>query len=49
MLQESFPDDIETTLSNLQQIRQYLTGDFADKVTQLNKITEILVKENHEK
>ncbi|HWY33059.1 MAG TPA: bifunctional precorrin-2 dehydrogenase/sirohydrochlorin ferrochelatase [Nitrosopumilaceae archaeon] len=43
-LQECFPDQIETTLQNLQKIREYLTGDFSDKVIQLNKITETLIK-----
>ncbi|RTL56956.1 MAG: bifunctional precorrin-2 dehydrogenase/sirohydrochlorin ferrochelatase [Sphingobacteriales bacterium] len=48
ILQNSFPDDIETTLNNLQQIRKYLTGDFSEKVAQLNKITETLLKQNRQ-
>ncbi|NIM36249.1 MAG: bifunctional precorrin-2 dehydrogenase/sirohydrochlorin ferrochelatase, partial [Hydrotalea flava] len=40
ILHNSLPDDIETTLNNLQQIRKYLTGDFSEKVAQLNKLTE---------
>lgn len=46
ILQNSLPDDIETTLNNLQQIRKYLTGDFSEKVAQLNKLTETLIKQN---
>ncbi|MFZ5978665.1 MAG: precorrin-2 dehydrogenase/sirohydrochlorin ferrochelatase family protein [Bacteroidota bacterium] len=46
ILHNSLPDDIETTLNNLQQIRKYLTGDFSEKVAQLNKLTETLIKQN---
>ncbi len=49
MLQESFPDDIDNTLNNLQQIRNYLQGDFSAKVAELNRITDILIREKKHK
>jgi siroheme synthase-like protein len=45
-LKETFndllPDEIDDVLSNLQMIRNNLKGDFADKVSRLNEITQIL-------
>ena len=42
MLNDVLPNDINTTLSNLTQIRQTLKGDFEYKVKALNKITSVM-------
>ncbi|MDQ4140853.1 MAG: TSUP family transporter [Bacteroidota bacterium] len=44
VLNETFPDELEAVLDNLQQIRNSLKGDFAEKVKQLNNITSVLVE-----
>lgn len=44
ILNRSIPDEIETSLDNLQKIRQSLNGDFQDKVNKLNEITRTLVE-----
>ena len=44
VLNEAFPDEINQTLENLTKIRENLTGDFANKVVQLNEITKILIE-----
>ncbi|QMU30975.1 TSUP family transporter [Adhaeribacter radiodurans] len=44
VLNETFPDELEAVLDNLQQIRNSLKGDFAEKVKQLNTITSVLVE-----
>jgi len=36
----------EEVLDNLQQIRNKLKGDFANKVQQLNELTKVLISEN---
>lgn len=43
---ELLPDELEDVLENLQQIRNKLEGDFANKVHQLNELTKILVEES---
>ena len=43
VLQKSLPDELDQTLSQINNLRKSLTGDFASKVKQLNKATEILV------
>ncbi len=43
VLNETFPDEIEDLLTNITQIRATLTGDLAEKVKQLDKITNVLV------
>lgn len=45
VLQEAIPDTLDEVLDKLQIIRDKLKGDFAEKVKQLNKITEVLVQE----
>jgi siroheme synthase-like protein len=45
VLNESIPDEINETLENVQQIRNRLKGDFAEKVRQLNKLTALLISE----
>lgn len=39
---ELIPDEIDDVLSNLQMIRNNLKGNFADKVSKLNDITQLL-------
>ncbi|TZF83047.1 bifunctional precorrin-2 dehydrogenase/sirohydrochlorin ferrochelatase [Pedobacter sp. BS3] len=43
VLTKAFPDEIDDVLANLAAIREQLSGDFQQKVQQLNKITEVLV------
>jgi len=45
VLQEALPDTLDEVLHKLQAIRDQLKGDFAEKVKQLNKLTEVLVKD----
>ncbi len=45
VLTESLPDDLETAMEQLKAVRDMLRGDFAYKVEELNRITEVLVKE----
>lgn len=40
--EESFPEEINESLDNLTKVRGYLSGDFTDKVKQLNSITAVL-------
>ena len=42
VLNEAFPHEIDDVLTNMQQIRNTLSGDFSDKVKQLNDITSVL-------
>ncbi len=48
VLQEAIPDALDEVLDKLNIIRDQLKGDFAEKVKQLNKLTEVLVKEKKE-
>lgn len=41
-LNETLPDEIDELLGNMQQIRNKMGGDFAEKVKQLNEITKKL-------
>ncbi|UEG54363.1 TSUP family transporter [Mucilaginibacter daejeonensis] len=43
VLAEALPNELDTTLQQLSALRNTLTGDFASKVTALNKATAILV------
>lgn len=43
VLQEGLPDDLDQTLSQMNNLRNSLIGDFAYKVKQLNKATAVLV------
>lgn len=43
LLNESLPEEIDTTLQNMSVLRQNLNGDFASKVKKLNKVTESLI------
>lgn len=44
VLTEAFPDETEDLLANLTEIRNKLSGDFAEKVKKLNEITSSLVE-----
>ena len=43
--EETFPENINESIENLQQIRKHLSGDFSEKVKQLNTITNVLSKD----
>lgn len=43
VISESLPDQVDLTLQQMSALRDTLKGDFAAKVEQLNKVTEILV------
>lgn len=43
-LTDLIPDEMEELLNNLEQIREKIKGNFAEKVKQLNKITSSLVE-----
>lgn len=45
-LNEAFPEEIDELLANMEQIRNHLSGDFAEKVKKLNTITAILAKDS---
>jgi siroheme synthase-like protein len=44
VLNESIPDELDTTLQQMSELRNTLTGDFADKVKTLNRVTSVLVE-----
>jgi len=46
VLEDTLPDSLPEVLYNLREIRKSLTGDFRDKIIQLNQITKNLV--NHD-
>lgn len=50
-LNETFPEEMEEVLANMQKIRNQLKGDFSEKIRALNKITAnlSLQPENQEK
>jgi flagellar hook-associated protein FlgK len=41
-LNETIPDEIDDLLNNMQSIRNKMSGDFAEKVKQLNELTKQL-------
>jgi uncharacterized protein len=43
VIDEMIPDEMENVLDNIQTIRQGMTGDFNEKVKQLNDLTKVLV------
>lgn len=47
VLNDAFPDETQNVLDNLETIRKKLSGDFSDKVRQLNEITSVLAVENN--
>jgi siroheme synthase-like protein len=44
VLDESLPAEIDQTLQQMANLRNTLSGDFASKVKQLNKVTSVLVE-----
>ena len=48
ILQTNLPDDLNISLQQMSHLRNTLSGDFAHKVKELNKVTALLV-ENHNK
>ncbi|MET3115068.1 siroheme synthase-like protein [Pedobacter sp. CG_S7] len=49
ILNESLPEEINTSLQQMSKLRNRLEGDFTDKVIRLNQVTSILVdnEQNH--
>lgn len=45
VLNEALPEDLETALHQLNEVREMLRGDFAYKVKELNRITQTLISE----
>ena len=43
VLNESLPDELDTTLQQMNQLRTTLSGDFAGKVKTLNELTSVLI------
>jgi len=43
VLNESLPDELDTTLQQMNQLRNTLSGDFASKVKTLNELTSVLI------
>jgi uncharacterized membrane protein YfcA len=46
---ETLPDELDQVLNNMSTIRNNLNGDFAQKVTELNKITSVLANKKEER
>jgi siroheme synthase-like protein len=46
VLNESIPDEIDELLNNMRNIRNKLSGDFTEKVRQLNELTKSLSQNN---
>lgn len=44
LLTDMLPEEMESLLTNLGEIRKHLTGDFSEKVRQLNHLTATLVE-----
>jgi len=49
VLNESLPDEIDTTLQQMSALRNTLSGDFSQKVRTLNEVTSILVEKKAER
>lgn len=47
MLHETLPDEIDDLLNNMQNIRNKMSGDFTEKVKQLNELTKSLSQKNN--
>jgi siroheme synthase (precorrin-2 oxidase/ferrochelatase) len=48
MFTELLPEELDEVSRNLNDIRNKLTGDFKNKITQLNEITKVLAKKHPE-
>jgi siroheme synthase-like protein len=44
VLQESLPEELDEMINNLHNVRKQMTGDFQERVKQLNEITKSLVE-----
>jgi siroheme synthase-like protein len=42
-LEKALPDDVDTAIQQLHQVRNNLNGTFAEKVKKLNEITEVMI------
>lgn len=49
LFQESLPDELDQTLNQMHQLRNKLGGDFAYKVSELNKVTSVLIAKSDTK
>ena len=47
VLNETLPDEIDALLTNMQSIRNKMSGDFTEKVKQLNELTKTLSQKNN--
>lgn len=48
VLNEGLPAEIDTTLQQMSELRNSLSGDFTDKVKRLNEVTSVLVEKKPE-
>ncbi len=48
VLNESLPNELGATIQQMNDLRNTLTGDFADKVKKLNEVTAVLVEPKQE-
>lgn len=46
---ETLPNELDDVLNNMSAIRNHLNGDFAEKVTELNRITGILASKKEDR
>ncbi|HEY9535482.1 MAG TPA: TSUP family transporter [Mucilaginibacter sp.] len=49
VLDENIPHELDQSLQHMSQLRETLSGDFADKVKKLNKVTAALVEQKNER
>ena len=49
LMNEIIPDDVDTSIENLHQIRKGLSGDIAGRIKKLNKITESIIRKRSSK
>ncbi|GAA4090227.1 TSUP family transporter [Mucilaginibacter panaciglaebae] len=49
VLDENIPHELDQSLQHMSQLRETLSGDFADKVKKLNKVTSVLVEQKNER
>lgn len=49
VLSDSLPNELNRTLQNMSELRSALSGDFTQKVQELNRITEVLVSGDKKK
>ena len=48
LLNETLPAEIDDLLQNMQLVRNNISGDFAEKVKQLNELTKSLIKKQND-